>query len=77
MVTFVSIQILETDFGLEVEWDGDNSVDVYVNSSLADQVCGLCGNFNGDDSDDFTNPNGTLVSNILAIQSKNHTPSGL
>ena len=54
--------MLKTNFSLEVHWDGDNTVDVLIDESFKNRTCGLCGNFNGDDSDDFKNPNGTLVS---------------
>ncbi|XP_072014974.1 zonadhesin-like [Amphiura filiformis] len=52
--------VLRTNFSLEVRWDGDNTVDVLIDSSFMDRTCGLCGNYNGDDTDDFLNPNNTL-----------------
>ena len=55
-------QILRTNFSLEVHWDGDNTVDVLIDETFKNRTCGLCGNFNDDLSDDFKNPNGTLVS---------------
>ena len=56
------LQILKTNFSLEVHWDGDNTVDVLIDETFKNRTCGLCGNFNDDLSDDFKNPNGTLVS---------------
>ena len=58
----VNLQILRTNFSLEVHWDGDNTVDVLIDETFKNRTCGLCGNFNDDSSDDFKNPNATLVS---------------
>ena len=60
--TLKHFQMLKTNFSLEVHWDGDNTVDVLIDETFKNRTCGLCGNFNGNDSDDFKNPNGTLVS---------------
>ncbi|XP_048475959.1 zonadhesin-like [Rhincodon typus] len=49
---------LETDFGLKVRYDGNHHVDVTVPTSYVGQLCGLCGNYNGDHSDDKRMPNG-------------------
>ena len=36
-----------TRFGLTIQWDGDNRADVYLCSSYAKYICGLCGNADG------------------------------
>ena len=46
-------QILRTDFGLEVRWNGKHEVDVSVSTAYYNNTCGLCGSWNGDDSDDY------------------------
>ena len=43
-----------TDFGLEVAFDGSDAVTVVVPSSYSDNMCGLCGNYNGGTEDDWT-----------------------
>ncbi|XP_043539580.1 zonadhesin-like, partial [Chiloscyllium plagiosum] len=53
---------LETDFGLRVRYDGNHHVDVTVPSSYEGELCGLCGNYNGDHSDDKRKPNGDITS---------------
>ncbi|XP_060710565.1 zonadhesin-like [Hemiscyllium ocellatum] len=53
---------LETDFGLKVRYDGNHHVDVTVPSSYEGELCGLCGNYNGDHSDDKRKPNGDITS---------------
>ncbi|XP_075764391.1 zonadhesin [Pelodiscus sinensis] len=56
--------LLQTDFGLRVRYDGTQRVEVQVPSSYAGQLCGLCGNYNGQNSDDNLMPNGTSASNV-------------
>ncbi|XP_067299058.1 zonadhesin, like isoform X1 [Pseudorasbora parva] len=51
--------ILTTPFGLEVKWDGNHYAKISVPSSYYDQMCGLCGNYDGNPSNDFTKPNGS------------------
>ncbi|XP_033635214.1 uncharacterized protein LOC117296416 [Asterias rubens] len=48
--------LLETTYGLTVEWDGHHRVIVSLPSSFGGTVCGLCGNFNGDKDDDIQDP---------------------
>ncbi|XP_026578053.1 zonadhesin-like, partial [Pseudonaja textilis] len=50
--------ILKTDFGLSVRFDGNQYVEVAVPSEYQGQLCGLCGNFNGDPGDDNLKPDG-------------------
>ncbi|XP_043359545.1 LOW QUALITY PROTEIN: zonadhesin [Dermochelys coriacea] len=51
--------LLQTDFGLRVRYDGTQRVEVQVPSSYAGRLCGLCGNYNGQSTDDNLTPNGT------------------
>ncbi|XP_071950627.1 IgGFc-binding protein-like [Antedon mediterranea] len=53
--------ILETNFSLVVQWDGGYDVDVSISADYFNMTCGLCGNYNGDGSDDFTLPDGTTT----------------
>ena len=56
------MQVLKAAFGLEVHWDGDSTINIYLEETYANMTCGLCGNFNDDVNDDFTNPDGVIVS---------------
>ncbi|KAJ7304150.1 hypothetical protein JRQ81_011679 [Phrynocephalus forsythii] len=56
-----SVQI-ETDFTLRVSYDWKSYLVVKISSTFAESLCGLCGNYNGDPKDDFTTPEGSLVS---------------
>ncbi|KAM9718275.1 zonadhesin, like isoform 2-T2 [Menidia menidia] len=55
---------LQTTFGLLVRWDGNHHAQITVPSSYHDQMCGLCGDYNGNPSDDFTKPDGNLAGNV-------------
>ncbi|XP_042638903.1 zonadhesin [Orycteropus afer afer] len=54
---------LQTAFGLRVRWDGDQQLYVTVPSTYFSRVCGLCGNYDGDDSNDNQKPDGSLAQN--------------
>ncbi|XP_038159106.1 zonadhesin, like isoform X6 [Cyprinodon tularosa] len=55
---------LETPFGLRVRWDGNHYAQISVPSSYYDQMCGLCGDYDGNPDNDFTKPDGSLVGNV-------------
>uniref|UniRef100_A0A8D3B7F2 Alpha-tectorin-like n=1 Tax=Scophthalmus maximus TaxID=52904 RepID=A0A8D3B7F2_SCOMX len=48
-------------FGLSVTYDGWSTVSISVPSNYSGKTCGLCGNFNGNQTDDFHTPSGTIV----------------
>ncbi|XP_063043702.1 zonadhesin, like [Engraulis encrasicolus] len=50
---------LQTTFGLKVRWDGNHYAQITVPSTYHDQMCGLCGNYDGKPGNDFTKPDGT------------------
>ncbi|XP_055839337.1 BMP-binding endothelial regulator protein [Episyrphus balteatus] len=50
--------LLKTELGLQLEWDGNNFLQVQVPSSYKGKLCGLCGNFNGIGRDDLTSRDG-------------------
>ncbi|XP_019618909.1 PREDICTED: SCO-spondin-like [Branchiostoma belcheri] len=49
---------LATEFGLSVQWDKGTRVYVKLDPMHKNLVEGLCGNYNEDQNDDFTMPNG-------------------
>ena len=68
-------QSLQTGFGLEVKWTGDDKVMVNIPKSFKRNVCGLCGDFNNDKDNDWTvgpecpdHGPGTVVSNIVDLR---------
>ena len=54
--------IILTELGVRVSWDGLYRVEVTVSTSWRGRLCGLCGNYNGDPDDDFMTPDGSLES---------------
>ena len=52
---------LTANIGLTVHWSGVNTVRVTVAGKYREKMCGLCGNFNGDGSDDAFNANPQCV----------------
>ncbi|XP_078392309.1 IgGFc-binding protein-like, partial [Cetorhinus maximus] len=57
--------VLEVDFGLTVYYDWQWYLVIEIPSSYFGNLCGLCGNFNGEASDDQLFPNGTSVSSVV------------
>lgn len=55
--------VIETDFGLRVAYDLKYYVRVTVPGSYYQQLCGLCGDYNGDPKDDFQMPDGSQAGN--------------
>nr|XP_036869692.1 IgGFc-binding protein [Manis javanica] len=51
--------LIETDFGLRVAYDLLYNVRVTVPGNYYQQLCGLCGDYNGDPKDDFQKPDGS------------------
>ncbi|XP_043959255.1 alpha-tectorin-like isoform X1 [Gambusia affinis] len=49
---------VNAEFGLSVMYDGSSTVSISVPPSYRGNMCGLCGNFNGNPNDDFHTPSG-------------------
>uniref|UniRef100_A0A8C9SDT8 Si:dkey-65b12.6 n=1 Tax=Scleropages formosus TaxID=113540 RepID=A0A8C9SDT8_SCLFO len=56
--------IMETDFGFQVTFDWSTLFMVTVTSSYYDNLAGICGTYNANQTDDFTTPSGVVVTNI-------------
>ncbi|KAF7242404.1 IgGFc-binding protein, partial [Varanus komodoensis] len=56
--------IVHTQFGLTLFYDTSSYVRVTVPSTYQGHMCGLGGNFNGNQSDDFMLPNGKHAQNV-------------
>lgn len=59
--------VVETDFGVTVTYDWQSRVTVVVPGTYADALCGLCGNYNGDTSDDMMMKDGQTTLNPDAL----------
>ncbi len=56
--------VLETNFGVTVRADWPHIVRVTVPSTYSGTLGGLCGNFNGDISDEFYTPDAVLLNDV-------------
>ncbi|XP_051922507.1 IgGFc-binding protein-like [Hippocampus zosterae] len=59
--------VLRTDFGLTVKYDWNMRLYVTVPSSYYNHLGGLCGNYNGDKTDDLPEPKGSRLSAVLKM----------
>ncbi|XP_070620019.1 IgGFc-binding protein-like isoform X1 [Erythrolamprus reginae] len=59
--------VVQTDFGFGVLYDSSQFILVVIPSTYQGQVCGLCGNFNGERGDEFQRPDGTLTTNVTTF----------
>ena len=49
---------------IAVHWDGSHRVGITPSSSWQGMLCGLCGNYNNDNSDDFMLSNGSMTISV-------------
>ncbi|KAL7394213.1 hypothetical protein ABVT39_022340 [Epinephelus coioides] len=61
---------LTTDFGLHLRYDWNMRLYITVPSSYYEHLGGLCGNYNGDRSDDLPVPKGSSLSAVLKMIQK-------
>ncbi|XP_025066862.1 zonadhesin isoform X3 [Alligator sinensis] len=59
--------LLLTDFGVRVAFDGVSRADIVAPGGYGMALCGLCGNFNLEVSDDHLLPNGSWVSSSAQL----------
>ncbi|XP_075763599.1 IgGFc-binding protein-like isoform X2 [Pelodiscus sinensis] len=59
--------VLRTSFKLRVSYDWNNHLRVTVPRDFSNSLCGLCGNYNGDPTDDFQTPDGDLAPSVAAL----------
>ncbi|XP_048080450.1 zonadhesin [Ursus arctos] len=55
---------LQTVFGLRVRWDGDQQLFMSVPSTYSRKLCGFCGNYDGDGSNDNRKPDGSPAQDV-------------
>ncbi|KAM9838224.1 IgGFc-binding protein-like [Aulostomus maculatus] len=67
--------LVETDFGLIVQYDWKQHLVITVPGSLSGKVCGLCGNFNDKKEDDLVTSNGTLTNSVVVLGKSWRVPS--
>nr|XP_053772428.1 zonadhesin [Desmodus rotundus] len=65
---------LQTAFGLRVRWDGDQQLLMSVPSTFYSKLCGLCGNYDGDSSNDNWMPDGRPARDVDELAISWQTP---
>ncbi|XP_027965808.1 zonadhesin [Eumetopias jubatus] len=67
---------LQTVFGLRVRWDGDQQLYMSVPSTYSRKLCGLCGNYDGDGSNDNQKPDGSPAQDVEELGKSWQTAGG-
>ncbi|XP_038832345.1 IgGFc-binding protein-like [Salvelinus namaycush] len=71
-----SYAVLKTNFGLKVMYDWNMKFYITVPSSYFRTLGGLCGNYNGDRNDEFTNPKGNKEPTVVKFAQSWRTEDG-
>ncbi|XP_071849859.1 uncharacterized protein [Apostichopus japonicus] len=62
---FVEVSYESADSSFLLKWDGQSNGEVRLSMDpFSGEVCGLCGNFNSNGTDEFIDPNGQLVEDV-------------
>uniref|UniRef100_A0A452J1B5 Uncharacterized protein n=1 Tax=Gopherus agassizii TaxID=38772 RepID=A0A452J1B5_9SAUR len=57
--------VIDTDAGLTLMWDKKTSIFIKLSPDFKGQVCGLCGNYDGNGINDFTTRSQSVVEDVL------------
>ncbi|XP_009072977.1 PREDICTED: mucin-19, partial [Acanthisitta chloris] len=57
--------VIETTSGLILMWDKKTSIFIKLSPDFKGQICGLCGNYDGNSVNDFTTRSQSVVENVL------------
>ncbi|XP_064309332.1 mucin-5AC [Phalacrocorax carbo] len=57
--------VIETTSGLILMWDKKTSIFIKLSPAFKGQICGLCGNYDGNSINDFTTRSQSVVENVL------------
>ncbi|KFR02214.1 Mucin-5B, partial [Opisthocomus hoazin] len=57
--------VIETTSGLILIWDKKTSIFIKLSPAFKGQICGLCGNYDGNGINDFTTRSQSVVENVL------------
>ncbi|XP_075537951.1 uncharacterized protein LOC142572612 isoform X2 [Dermacentor variabilis] len=59
--------VISSELGFTVTWNGEDLVEVSVDASLKGSMCGLCGQYDDDPTNDFVNSHGRQVTSRSAF----------
>lgn len=62
--------VIDSSPDIQIRYNGFNIIKITLGERLQNKVCGLCGNFNGDRTDDYATLRGKpAVSSVVLAQS--------
>uniref|UniRef100_A0A8C7E2J2 Alpha-tectorin n=1 Tax=Naja naja TaxID=35670 RepID=A0A8C7E2J2_NAJNA len=62
--------VIDTSPDIQIHYNGFNIIKIAISERLQNKVCGLCGNFNGDYTDDYVTLRGKpVISSVFLAQS--------
>lgn len=62
--------VIDSSPDIQIRYNGFNVIKITIGERLQNKVCGLCGNFNGDRTDDYATLRGKpAVSSVVLAQS--------
>ena len=59
------VYVFLNTIGIRVAWNGVYRIDVTVSTSLQNELCGLCGTYNGNRNDDFQRRDGVVTQSTV------------
>ena len=59
-----SVHVFLNTIGIRVSWDGNTRIDVTVSTRLLNELCGLCGTYNGNRNDDLQRRDGVVTGSV-------------
>ncbi|CAF91217.1 unnamed protein product, partial [Tetraodon nigroviridis] len=59
--------LLDTSFGLQVKFDGVHHLEITVPGKYFNKLCGMCGNYNNQSSDDNLKPNKQPAKDVIEL----------
>ncbi|XP_024117279.1 zonadhesin-like, partial [Oryzias melastigma] len=67
VITSGSYSLLDTSFGLQVKFDGVHHLEITVPGEYFNKLCGMCGNYNHDSSDDNLKPDKQPAKDVIEL----------
>ncbi|XP_070814330.1 zonadhesin, like [Chaetodon trifascialis] len=67
VITSGSYSLLDTNFGLQVKFDGVHHLEITVPGEYFNKLCGMCGNYNHNSSDDNLMPNKKPAKDVIEL----------
>ncbi|TMS02031.1 Zonadhesin [Larimichthys crocea] len=67
VITSGSYSLLDTNFGLRVKFDGVHHLEISVPGEYFNKLCGMCGNYNHNSSDDNLMPNKKPAKDVIEL----------